>query len=194
MNVVIRNERNDELKIIENATREAFWNVYKPGCDEHLMVHQLHDSKKFLKELAFVAESDGHIVGNIICSKAIIRNDKEQHEIVAIGPIGVIPEYQKKGIGSLLMKQAIDRARDMGFAGIVLYGDPKYYHRFGFVSADNYAVTTGEGTNFDAFMILELDHGKMKGITGRCFEDQAFEIKEADLAEFEKGFCEKEKK
>ncbi|MDF2542348.1 MAG: N-acetyltransferase [Herbinix sp.] len=192
MNVIIRNEREDERRIVENAIREAFWNVYKPGCDEHLMVHQLHDSSNFIKDLDLVAEIDGHIVGNIVCSKVVIENIDPMKEMICIGPIGVIPELKNHGIGSLLMEKAIDRARKMGYVGIALYGNPNYYHRFGFVNAKEYGITTPDGSNFEDFMILELGEGRLDGIHGKCFEDKAFEIKEEDLIEFEKEFVKKE--
>lgn len=194
LNVIIRKEREDELKIVENIIREAFWNVYKPGCDEHLMAHQLHASKNFIKDLDFVAEIEGQIVGNIICSKAMVRKEQMQNEIIAIGPIGVIPEYRNRGVGSLLMKKAIDSAREMGYAGMVLYGNPKYYHRFGFANAERYGITTPDGNNFEDFMVLELDKGVLEGISGKCYEDEAFNINVDELIEFEKGFCKKEMK
>jgi predicted N-acetyltransferase YhbS len=194
LNVIIRKEREDELKIVENSIREAFWNVYKPGCDEHLMVHQLHNSINFIRDLDFVAEIEEQVVGNIVCSKAVVRKEDLQNEIVAIGPIGVIPDYRNRGIGSLLMKKAIDSAREMGYAGMVLYGDPKYYQRFGFVNSETYGITTPDGNNFEAFMVLELGKGMLDGISGKCYEDKAFDINADELIDFDKGFCKKEMK
>lgn len=192
MNILIRNEREEELKIVENVVREAFWNVYKPGCDEHLMAHQLHSSKSFIPELDYVAEVDGQIVGNIICSKALVKSEETEHEIICIGPIGVIPEFRGKGIGSRLMNKAIESAKVMGFKGIALYGNPNYYHRFGFVNAAKYQITTPDDVNFEEFMVLELGKGSLIKISGRCYEDKAFEINTDELADFEKEFCKKE--
>lgn len=194
LNIIIRRELKEELKIVENVIREAFWNVYKPGCDEHLMVHQLHTSKNFIKELDFVTELDGEIVGNIVCSKAMIKNDETEHEIICIGPIGVIPEYRSRGIGSSLMEKVIENAKTMGITGIALYGNPDYYHRFGFVNAEKFGITTPDGNNFEEFMVLELHKGSLEGISGKCYEDKSFEIKPDDLLAFDKGFDKKEKR
>jgi len=88
--------------------RAAFWNVYKPGCDEHVMVHKLRESREYVPELDFVAESDGKIVGNVMCSRAIIRDQDNQlideNSILIVGPICVLPDHQKKGIGACLME------------------------------------------------------------------------------------------
>ena len=109
-----------------------------------------------------------------------------------MGPIGVLPEYKGKGIGSRLMKHTIELARAMGFKGIILYGDPKFYHRFGFVNAEKYGLQTSWGANFEEFMALELSEGSLKGMSGKCFEDKAFAVDEADLVKFEKKFPAKE--
>lgn len=192
MNLIIRNERIEEYDEVEKMTREAFWNVYKPGCDEHLMLHQLRQSKEFVKELDFVAECDGKIVGNIICSKCSVKNDdahtENNEDVICIGPIGVLPEYQKKGIGAMLMKQAIDHARQMQFKGIVLYGNPEFYHKFGFVNAKHYDLSTPQNTNFEEFMALELTPGSLQTISGRCYESKAFEIQPDELEAFEQRF------
>ena len=137
MNVIIRNEMKEELFTVETVIREAFWNVYKPGCDEHLMVNQLHQLEKFIPELDFVAECEGKIVGNVVCSYAKVVNDNMEtlKDVVIIGPIGVLPEYQKRGIGGLLMEAVKKKSTEMGISGIVLYGAPQYYGRFVFVNA-----------------------------------------------------------
>ena len=194
MNVIIRNEWKEEQYAVERMIREAFWNVYKPGCDEHLMVNQLHQVEEFIPELDFVAECEGKIVGNIVCSYCRVDNEIEGIEngkdIIAIGPIGVLPECQKQGIGRLLIEAVKKKSLEMGIAGIVLYGDPGYYSQFGFVNAKEYGICTPQGANFDAFMALELSPGSLRNIAGRCYESKAFEIDMDILNEFEKNFIE----
>lgn len=195
MNILIRKEKEEEYFTVENVIREAFWNVYKPRCDEHLMVHQLRQSKDFIPELDLIAECDGKIVGNIICSRCLVINDEKDTEnrqkVIAIGPIGVLPEYQKRGIGGSLIQAVKEKATQMGLSGIVLYGDSQYYHRFGFVNAEKYKLRTPQNTNFEEFMAFELSLGSLQNISGRCYESEAFEIDMNNLNEFEKRFIKK---
>jgi predicted N-acetyltransferase YhbS len=194
IDIILRNTQEDDYREVENMTREAFWDVYKAGCDEHLMVRHLHEAGAYIRDLDFVAVHDGRIVGNILCSKGIVKSENESNEweVVCIGPIGVLPEYQGKGIGSRLMQEAIKSATQIGAKGIVLYGNPAYYHRFGFENAIKFGIRTSWGANFEDFMALELREGSLQGIQGNCYEDVAFEIDKEKLEEFEKGFPVKE--
>ena len=104
MNISIRLEKENDYRVVEYLTREAFWNLYKPGCDEHLIVHKIRKVPAFIKELSLDACDNDRIVGNIIYSKAKVINDEnKKSEVLCMGPIGVLPSYQGKGIGSLLM-------------------------------------------------------------------------------------------
>jgi predicted N-acetyltransferase YhbS len=193
MNIEIRNERETDYPETENITREAFWDVYKPGCDEHLVLHQLRLSKAFVPELDFVACDNGKVIGNIVYSKAVVKDSDNATEVLCMGPLCVLPEYQKKGIGSLLLRTTLEKATSLGFRAVIIYGNPLYYHKFGFVSAEAFGIKTKEGLNFDAFMALELYKGALEGINGSFFEDKAFEIKEEELEKFESRYPHKEK-
>lgn len=194
MNISIRLENKNDFRAVENMTREAFWDVYKPGCDEHLIVNKIRETDAFIKELDFVACDGENIVGSVIYSKAKVINDNgEKFEILCMGPLGVLPSYQSKGVGTLLMKHSIKAARTMGYNGIIIFGNPKYYNRFGFENAEKYNIQTPEGTNFEAFMALELQKGAFDKISGRSYEDPVFETNAEELKEFEKQFPYKEK-
>ena len=173
MSITIRREKEEEYFSVEKVVRAAFWNVYKPECDEHLMLHQLRQSKDFIPELDLIAECDGKIVGSIICSWCQIMDDKSNiqndHKVIAIGPIGVIPEYQNRGIGGLLIEAVKEKAVNLGVSGIILYGDPQYYHRFGFVNAEVFNLSTPQNTNFEEFMAVETSLGSLQNISGRCY-------------------------
>lgn len=192
MDIVLRLEEVKDYEVVENLTREAFWDVYKPGCDEHLILRQLRESEGFVKELDYLAIDGDKIVGNIAYTKVTVENNSADNEVLCMEPIGVLPEYKGKGIGSMLMRHTIELARKMGFKGIVLYGDPKFYHRFGFVNAEQYGLQTSWGANFEEFMALELSEGSLSGMSGKCFEDKAFVVNEIALTEFEKNFPTKE--
>ena len=194
MNISIRLEEEQDYKKVEYLTREAFWDLYRPGCVEHLIVHKIREVPAFVKELSFVACDDDALLGNIIYSKAkVVHDENKEFEVLCMGPFGVLLAFQKKGVGSLLMNCSIKKAKELGFKAIVIFGDPKYYQRFGFVNAKNYGITTPSGENFDAFMVLELFDGALDGITGKFYADNVFEIKNEELEVFEKEFPYKEK-
>lgn len=194
MNISIRLQNENDYKIVENMTREAFWDVYKPGCDEHLMVHNIRRSDAYIKELAFVACDGEEIVGVIIYTKAKVINEaNEVFDILCMGPLGVLPAYQCKGIGSLLMEHSIKAARDLGYNAVAIFGNPDYYHRFGFDNAGKFNVQTSWGANFEDFMILELYQDSLMGVNGRFHEDSAFQINKEELEIFDKQFPYKEK-
>lgn len=194
MNISIRLENENDFRNVENMIREAFWDVYKPGCVEHLIVHKIRKVSVFIKELDFIA-CDGDItIGNIIYSKAkIIDKDAKEFQVLCMGPLGVLPSYQSKGIGTLLMKHSINVARTLGYKAIVIFGNPNYYHRFGFKNAEKYNIQTSWGDNFEAFMVLELYESSLKGISGKYYEDSVFEVDDDELKIFEKQFPYKEK-
>lgn len=194
MNISIRLENENDFRNVENIIREAFWDVYKPGCVEHLIVHKIRKVSAFIRELDFIA-CDGEVtIGNIIYSKArIINEDNEEFQVLCMGPLGVLPSYQGKGIGTLLMKHSINVARTLGYKAIIIFGNPNYYHRFGFENAEKYNIQTSWGANFEAFMVLELYKGSLKGISGKYYEDSVFEVDNEELNIFEKQFPYKEK-
>jgi len=131
MKTSIRTEEDKDHLQVENLTREAFWNLYKPGCDEHLLVHNLRKSPAFVAELCLVACEGEKIVGNIVYSKAKVIGEGGEFEVLCMGPLSVLPELQKRGTGSLLMRHSIDKARELGYTALIIFGDPGYYRRFG---------------------------------------------------------------
>ncbi len=194
MNLIIRKTDKKEYLETEYITREAFWNLYKPGCDEHLALNQLRNSKSYIQELDMIALCEGDIVGHIITTKArVIDHKKKEYEVLCVGPVSVLPWFQNKGVGSKLLTASITEAKIMGFKGMILFGNPEYYHRFGFRNAKEYEITTKENQNFDPFMALELQENGLTDIKGRFFENEAFFTKEVDLIEFENKFPSKEK-
>jgi predicted N-acetyltransferase YhbS len=195
METLIRRTTPNDFLITENITREVFWNLYKPGCDEHLVLHNLRNSKSYIRELDLVAVFENKIIGHIISTKAKITDLlNNEHEILCVGPLSVLPDFQKRGIGSKLLNQSIKLAKELGFRGMILFGNPAYYHRFGFRNAQEYRITTKDAENFEPFMALELQINGLDHIQGRFFEDKAFETQPDELIEFEKQFPYKEKR
>jgi predicted N-acetyltransferase YhbS len=195
MNVTLRTEEDKDFRTVENLTREAFWNLYRPGCSEHYILHKLRSSPAFIKELDLVAELGGEIVGNIVYSKAMVVDDAgTKREVIGFGPLSVLPSCQRQGIGAKLIEHTVAIAKEMGFKAIVIFGDPSFYHRFGFENADKFDIHTAEGENFEPFMVKELYAGSLQGITGRFFDDEAFHVNEDELDLYDKEFSAKEKK
>lgn len=195
MNLLIKKTKAQDYFPTENLTREAFWNIYKPGCDEHLVLHNLRKSKSYVPELDLVAVSEKEIIGHIISTRAkVVDSLREEHEVLCVGPLSVLPSLQKQGVGSCLMEASIKSAKELGYAGMILFGEPNYYHRFGFRNAENFEITTKDYQNFDAFMALELQPGTLLEVKGRFLEDNAYIVDPCKLEEFEKQFPYKEKR
>lgn len=187
--IVLRNETESDYKAVENVTREAFWNHHGPGCDEHYLMHIMRKTDAFIPELDFVAEIDGQIVGNIVYTKAKIVDDQDvEHQVISFGPISVLPEYQGRGIGGLLIEHTKEIAKNMGFSAILIYGDPDYYERFGFVKAEHFDIGTPDDEYAVPLQACELYEVALANISGRFYEDEAFHMDENDAKTFDQGF------
>jgi predicted N-acetyltransferase YhbS len=194
MDITIRLEAPGDWRETENLTREAFWDVYKPGCDEHLVLHKLRRSAAFVPGLDFVACDGARIVGNIVYSTArVVDAAGGSREVLCLGPVCALPACQKTGIGSRLIRHSMAVARDIGYAGVVLMGNPAYYGRFGFAPAEQYGITDHEGKCQYYLLAHELAPGRLQGTRGRFCYDEAFHAKKEELEEFERGFPPKEK-
>ena len=193
MPIIIREEKPEDYFETENLTREAFWDLFQPGCDEHLILHKLRISEEFIPQLDLVACEGERIIAHIIYTKAQVKSDNDSNTVLCMGPLSVLPEFQGKGIGTKLLEYSIDRARQLGFTAVVIFGHPEYYHRFGFRNAGEYGIQTAEGKNMDAFMALDLQGDGLHQISGRFHESPAFQASKADLEEFEKKFPAKKK-
>lgn len=195
MDVKIRPEVPADYRAVEELTREAFWGCMDhPTCDgEHLLVHKLRKLPSWVPKLDFVAETDGKIVGHVIYSLAkVITPGGQEAEVLSFGPLSVLPEYKKRGVGSALMHHSIAEATKLGYRAIIIYGHPDYYPRFGFRRAGHYGITSENGDSFDALMAMELYDGALEGIGGKFVEDSVYQVDPEELAEFEKGFPHKD--
>lgn len=193
MELDIRKADENDFYQTEVLTRETFWNLYAPGCAEHLVLHNLRKSECYVNELDMLAIYRSKIVGHIISTKAIVVDNLKEHEVLCVGPFAVDNALQNKGIGTDLFNKSITVAKEMNFGAMILFGNPNYYQRFGFRNAKDFEITTKDGFNFDAFMVLELHPNRLSDVHGFFFEDKAFNINEEELTEFEKQFPFKQK-
>ena len=193
MDIELRREQSSDYSETENVTREAFWNHYSPACSEHYLLHIMRDCPAFVPELDVVAVCDGKIVGNVVYMKSVIRADNgNSYEVLSLGPISVLPEYQRKGIGVRMIEYTRDIARRMGFAAILLCGDPDYYSRQGFLSAETFGIRTEDDMYADALQVCPLSERAMSGMRGRYVEDSIYQIDESVASDFDKHFPPKE--
>jgi putative acetyltransferase len=195
MDLSIRNEQVSEFRFVEELTREAFWNVHVPGCNEHFLLHNLRQSEDFIKKLDLVSEHEGRVIGHIVYTRAVIKQESGAAiDVVCFGPVSVLPQFQKRGVGSQLIRRSLEIAREMGFVAVLIYGDPRYYHRFGFRCAERYDIRTADGKYAVALMALELQPGALAHAAGRFLESPGFEIDSAAFELFDRTFPPKEQK
>jgi predicted N-acetyltransferase YhbS len=193
MEIILRLEEEKDYRTVEELTREAFWNYHVPGCDEHLLAHNLRESSVFIKELDFVALYGNKIVGNIMYAKAIIEKNDLKYDVLTFGPLSVLPEYQNNGIGGKLVTHTVKLSRELGYKAIIIYGDPKYYKRFGFMESKEYKITNNDKKFPAALLVLELYPNALNGIEGIFNEGKVYEIDKNEAENFDKYFTAKEK-
>lgn len=196
-NLTIRLETEKDYRAVEELTREAFWNVYKPGADEHYFVNQMRNHPDFIPELAFVLELDSKIIGSIMYTKAWLENEiGEKKEILSFGPLCVSPEYQRQKLGKLLIEHSFEAARRMGYDVNVIFGNPGNYISRGFVSCKKKNVSfMSEGNHPTALLVCELVPGVLDGRKWMYIPSTAADCCEDTAAAeaFDASFAPKEK-
>lgn len=194
MDIELRLEKPSDYRTSENVMREAFWNVYSPGCSEHYLLHIMRRSPSYVKELAYVAVLDGKIVGLVAFMKAYILTDGGcRLDVLSMGPIAVLPECQRMGIGRRLIGRAKEEAARLGYSAILLCGEPRYYSKVGFVAAERYGIRTAENKYSAALHASPLYEGALDSASGRYFEDEIYNVDETQVAAFDSLFPVKER-
>lgn len=193
----IRKEYPSEHYEVENLVREAFWNVYRPGCLEHYLIHCLRNSEAFIPELDLVMENNGQLIGQVVGMKAEIKaDDGRVIPILTIGPIGIHPDFKRKGFGKKLLDYTLTQATEMGFGAVCFEGNIDFYGKSGFSYASNFGIRYhGLPQDEDAsfFLCKELKEGYLNGITGEYTTPQDYFVDEAECDVFDKQFPFKEK-
>ena len=193
----IRLEKKEEQRAVENLVRESFWNVYRPGCSEHYVIHVLRDDPAFVKELDFVMEKDGVLIGQNMFMRTVINaDDGRVIPILTMGPIGITPELKRHGYGKKLLDYSLERASAMGFGAVLFEGNIGFYGKSGFDYARNFGIRyhdLPEGADDSFFLCKELIPGYLDGITGIYQTPQGYYVDDADVEEFDKAFSHKEK-
>ena len=155
--VIIRNEEQKDWEIVEKITRQAFYNIYMPGCVEHYLVHIMREHEDFIPGLDFVLELNGDVIGNIMYTKAkLINENGTEKDILTFGPVSILPDYQRMGYGKMLLEYSFQAAMQLGYDVIVIFGSPGNYISRGFKSCKKYNVCMENGKYPAAMMVKEL--------------------------------------
>ena len=193
----IRFERTGDYREVENLVREAFWNVYRPGCSEHYVIHVLRDDPAFVKELDFVMEQDGVLIGQKMFMRTVIEaDDGRVIPVLTMGPIGITPEFKRQGYGKALLDYSLEKAAELGYGAVLFEGNIDFYGKCGFTYAREFDIRyhdLPEGADDSFFLCKELIPGYLDGITGVYQTPQGYYVRDCDVEEFDKGFPPKKK-
>lgn len=194
---LIRLEKEEDEREVENLVREAFWNVYRPGCLEHYVLHTLRNNAAFVPELNFVMEKEGKIIGQNVFVRSNIRTDEgEKLVVLAMGPICIAPSLQRKGYGKILLDYSLEKAKDLGYGAVCFEGNIDFYGKSGFTFARNFGLCyqgLPAGADDSFFLCKELVPWYLKGITGEYDVPSAYLVDPREAELFDKNFPPKEK-
>ena len=194
----IRLEREEEHRTVEELVRESFWNVYRPGCSEHYVLHTLRDDPCFIKELDLVMELDDRIIGQNMFMRAVIESDDGGTvPVLMMGPICIANDLKRKGYGKKLLDYSLEQAEAMGFGAVLFEGDIRFYGKSGFTPAKEFGIRYNDmpadaDTSF--FLCRELIPGYLDGVTGAYRTPAGYFVDDADVEAFDSTFPYMEKK
>ena len=193
----IRRETPEDYRETENLVREAFWNVYRPGCLEHYVLHTFRDKPEFVPELDLVMEKDGKIIGQVMYVRAVLQLDEGgELPIMTFGPIGILPEYKRKGYGKALLDYSMEKAAQMGGGALCMEGNIDFYGKSGFVVASTMNIHYYDEPRDSVvpyFLARELTKGYLVGKSGTYHTPQGYFVDEKEAEEFDASFPKKEK-
>jgi predicted N-acetyltransferase YhbS len=166
-NITIRKETPDDYDDVIELTAKAFETMPFSEGDEDKLVARLRKASGFIPELSLVAELDGQLVGHILFTPLLIKNEQDSFTSLVLGPVSVLPEFQKQGIGGQLIRAGHQRAVELGFQSVILIGHPEYYPRFGYKPASGWGIKTQIPLpSDDVFMAIELTEGALSKVSG----------------------------
>lgn len=196
-NIIIRRENEADHRNTENLIRESFWNVYRPGCMEHYLMHCFRNDPAFVPELDLVMELDGELIGQVMYVRSeIVCDDGRRVPIMTFGPIGIAPAYKRQGYGKRLLDYSMEQARRLGAGALAITGNILFYGKSGFVPAKTRGVRYADDPEADYFLIKELMPGFLDGISGTYRDPEGYFVCERypeDFERFEATFPKKEK-
>lgn len=197
----IRHEREAEQHEVENLVRESFWNVYRPGCLEHYVLHCLRDDEAFVPQLDYVmtimTSGVEALIGQVVCMNAEIQTDSGARvPIMTFGPICIHPNYKRQGYGKALLDYTMAKATEMGFGAVCIEGNIDFYGKSGFAYASSYGIRyhgLPEEADAPFFLCKELKAGYLSGVTGVYSTPRGYFVSESKCEIFDGQFPKKQK-
>lgn len=194
---MIRLEKPEEYRAVESLVRESFWNIYRPGCSEHYVLHVLRNDPAFVKELDFVMELDGVLIGQNMFMRTVIDADGgKMVPVLTMGPICILPELKRRGYGKKLLDASLEKAAELGFGAVLFEGNIDFYSKSGFTYARSFGIRyhgLPESADDSFFLCRELIPGYLDGITGVYQTPQGYYVDDADVEAFDQDFPPKTK-
>ena len=191
-NITFRLEKEKDHREVENLVRESFWNVYRPGCLEHYVLHQLRTDNDFVPELSFVMEKDGKIIGQNVFVRTFIKaDDGRDIPIMTMGPICITPELKRQGYGKLLLDYSLEQAAKLGCGALCFEGNIDFYGKSGFDYASKFGIRyhgLPEGEDASFFLCKELIPGYLNEITGVYATPESYFVDEQEAEKFDAEF------
>lgn len=195
--VIMRLEKKEDYREVENLIRESFWNVYRPGCSEHYVIHVLRDDPAFIKELDYVMEKDGILIGQNMFMRTIIEADDGRIiPVLTMGPIGITPDLKRRGYGKRILDYTLEKATAMDYGAVLFEGNIDFYGKSGFDYASKFGIRyhdLPEGSDASFFLCKELVLGYLNDVTGVYQTPKGYYVDDSDVEEFDKNFPPKQK-
>ncbi|SDA24155.1 Predicted N-acetyltransferase YhbS [Ruminococcus sp. YE71] len=196
--ITIRLENKNDHRKVEELVRTSFWNVYRPGCSEHYVIHVLRDDPAFVRELDFVVEKDGSLIGQNMFMKTVIEADDGRNiDVLTMGPICIANDLKRRGYGKLLLDFSLEKAAELGFGAVLFEGNIGFYGKSGFDYSSRFGIRyhdLPEDADSSFFLCKELKKGYLDGVTGVYQTPQGYYVDDSDVEEFDRGFPYMEKK
>lgn len=195
MSLIIRNELNSEERAVEELVRDSFWNVYRPGCLEHYVLHVMRLSLGFYKELNYVMYLDDVLIGQVVFHKAeLILKDGSTKEIATFGPIAIHNDYKRKKFGMILLAFALNKAKEQGIKALLMEGNYDFYSKLGFERAKDKSILY-YGSTVDFLLYKELEEGYLEDCEqANYMTPKVYYIDEKKAEDFDLSFKPMEKK
>ncbi len=211
-NIAICLEKKEDYREVENLIRESFWNVYRPGCSEHYVIHVLREDPAFVGELDFVMYlnknqndvefntsdcRDSELIGQNMFMRTVIEaDDGRTIPVLTMGPICITPSLKRRGYGKILLDYSLEKAKNMGFGAVLFEGNIDFYGKSGFDYSSNFGIRyhdLPEDADASFFLCKELIPGYLDEITGVYQTPKGYYVEDSDVEEFDKEFPYKEK-
>ena len=196
-NINIRLEKKEDYRKVEYLVRESFWNVYRPGCSEHYVLHVLREDPAFVPELDFVMEQEGNLIGQNMFMKTLIEaDDGRTIDVLTMGPICIAPDRKRMGYGKILLDYSLKKASEMGFGAVLFEGNIDFYGKSGFDYASQFDIRyhdLPEDADASFFLCKELIPGYLDGVTGVYQTPKGYYVEDSDVEAFDREFPPKKK-